>query len=376
MRCICLADNVIPVVSETKSGQAKKDGPAEASLIMDLPTRQYEEVRILAEFHTPAGEHDSREKAINALGDRIFDLIRKDSNHRFYFMLNGAGTFSEMSRSLVAVYKTDDTGSSRSTKAAQGTLNPRVTSNVTPQTKEMLDTPEAAIASGLPPRARETKRVVERSENPKIGVGEIHLVDNVVFAEDMGINYLELAVENANNSKTALLDALPALYRAVQRMSGKCTSILSAKDDGSGEYFSARGRALAEYISMQDLAGSHYVPALLLFRKSNPGETVMDHIDKEKLQLGSIVEVLIYVLAPKGKSIADMESLKDVFVVCKTCLSGSFGGKSKMDIAVLFDVLSVKVLFLLTHFRNGLSYTIPLPESSGTFCFRKNLVLP
>ena len=36
-----------------------KDGPAKASLIMDLPTRQYEEVRILAEFHTPAGEHDS-----------------------------------------------------------------------------------------------------------------------------------------------------------------------------------------------------------------------------------------------------------------------------------------------------------------------------
>ena len=98
-----MADNVIPVVSETKPGQSKKDGPAEASLFIDLPTRQYEEVRILCEFHTPAGEHDSREKAINALGDRIFDLLRKDNNHRFYFMLNGAGTFSEMSRSLVAI---------------------------------------------------------------------------------------------------------------------------------------------------------------------------------------------------------------------------------------------------------------------------------
>ena len=83
----------------------------------------------------------------------------------------------------------------------------------------MLNTPEAAIANGLPPRARETKRVVDRSENPKIRISGIHLVD-VVVAEDMGFNDLELAVENANKSKTALLDTLPALYRAVQRMSG------------------------------------------------------------------------------------------------------------------------------------------------------------
>lgn len=307
-----------------------------------MPRRQYEEVRILAEFHTPPGSKEAREAAINNLGDRVFDSIRKDSNHRFHFMLNGAGTFSEMSLSLLAAFKSSKTRTSKPKKSAQRIINPNKNQNVTPLTKELTKTPEAKIANSLPPRARETKRVVERAINPKILVGRVDLVEGV-RGSDVPVANFQTAIKDANKTKTSMMDILPALYRVVQRMYSKCRSVLSAKNDGSGGHFSRRGRALAEFTSMQALDGKRYVPALLLFRDSSLVETISGHITKDKMHLGSIMEVLIYVVAPVDKTVADMGVLDDVFIVCKTCASGSFGGNSKMDIAVLFDILSKQV---------------------------------
>ena len=275
-------------------------------------------------------------------------------------MLNGTGSFSDMSRSLIAAYKTSQTRTSKSNKSAQRILNPYLTPNVTPLTKELTKTPEAAIANSLPPRARETKRAVPRGVNPKIAIGDVHLVHPVGDKFEMSkptVRDLVDAIESANISRAGLMDILPVLYRVVQRMYSKTTSISSAKNDGSGGHFSRRGRALAEYTSMQALAGDRYVPALLLFRGSSAGECVTDHIRKDKMQLGSIMEVLIFVKVSKDQSVADLEVLGDVFVVCKSCASGSFGGKSKLDIAVLFDLLSLQVWL---HYSQIIETIFPL----------------
>jgi hypothetical protein len=348
---VCLQDDVIPVVSTTK-GRITSFKP-DASAIIDLPRRQYIEVRIIAMFLTP--------NSVDQTGDKVFEMMRSDSTYRFSFMLNGASTFSAMSTSLLAMYASSNTRSPKSGKSAQRVVNPKLTVDTTPKTKAELfdskptaDNPNAKVvkpavlaANHLPPPARKAQREVPRGENPLIAVKEVSFTLDGVNGVLVGKEDLTKFVKSANLAKSELQSILSPLQRGAKRLYGKARSFLQASSTSAEEFKGVRGRCLADWVQKAALAGEFFKPAVILLRHGKTDE-LGAVVSKKTLQLSSIFDVLVYFKCGKDTSVSDLGELGDVFVVCKANAGkGSFGGTSRMDIGVLHKVLSGDVSFFL-----------------------------
>ena len=311
------------------------------------------EVRIIAMFLTP--------NSVDQTGDKVFEMMRSESSYRFSFMLNGAGSFSAMSTSLLAMYESSGTRSAKSQKAAQRIVHPRLTVQTTPRTKAELfeskptaEKPNAKVvkpavhaANNLPPPARKAERDEPRGENPLIAVKGVSIISNAVRGVAVERADLIEHVKCANLAKSELQSISSPLYRGVQRLYGKARSFQQASSTSAEEFKGVRGRCLADWVQKSALAGKFFKPAVILIRHGATDE-LGAVVSKKTLQLGSIFDVLVYVECGKDKSVADLESIDSIFVVCKANSGkGSFGGSSRMDIGVLHKLLSGDVSFSL-----------------------------
>ena len=86
-----------------------------------------------------------------------------------------------------------------------------------------------------------------------------------------------------------------------------------------------------------------YKPAVLLFR-DGPNVDLEAFFNRKSPLLTGIHDQQVYILCKEDDSVADLEALDRVFVVAKAnANSGSFGGGSLMDLAILNQLLSINV---------------------------------
>ena len=324
----------------------------DATALIELPRRQYIEIRIILLFLVAVGD-------IETTGNAVFKLMRQDPLYRFAYMLRGGSSFSEMSNSLLAIYESSRTTVTSSQKSAERIVNPKVNVNTTPNTKKELFLsvgdngnakvirPLAATINNLPLPAREAKRLAQRGMNPEIAIDNVAETSDGVIGKALGLADIQQYITDANKAKEDLLMIVSPLFRIAKRLYGKYRGFAQAKNNAVGEFKGVRGRCLAEWIRKCALMGLYYKPAILLFR-DGLNVDLGNLLSKKNLQLGGIHDLLVYVICKEEESVADLRSLDEVFFIARANSgSGSFGGSSLMDLAILNQLLSIDVSWVI-----------------------------
>ena len=281
--------------------------------------------------------------------------MREDSTYRFAHILHGAPSFSEMSRSILGLYETAEATVTLSQKVAERIINPKLSIRVTPNTKGEIFETVAGEDTGkrikqsveainkLPPSAREATRQTPRGINPEIVVRSIDIISDRVVGEQVDFAQIQNFIAIANKAKDDLMKIVSPLHRVANRCYGKYRAFTQVKQNTIDEFKGVRGRSLAEWARKSALTGLFYKPAVFLFR-DGPNVDLEAFLNRKSPVLTGITDLLVFVLCKEDESVADLQSLDRVFVVAKANAdTGSFGGSSLMDLAILNQLLSVNV---------------------------------
>lgn len=315
----------------------------DASHIVDLPRRMYLEIRILLEFFL-AQQLPSRESTIESLGDVVFDYMRNDQLYRLGVMLKGGSSFTSMGKSALARFESNATKAPMT--ALKKVMMPKLSINITPETKVMVKSEVAVEANLLHPAPRELQRVIARRKNPRLRILNGSLISDSIFGipiDDLN-SYLKKEIADAEAAKTLVLAIVCCFSKLQQRMSRKCRSMLQSKADESGESKGTRGTLIADYVNKQRLLGRHIKPAVLLLRTGVSRDN-MKMMSKRPMKLDGILELLIFqeVTSPE-MTFVDKPKIENIFVICRSNRTfGSFGGSSILDIGVLHHLLIDRV---------------------------------
>jgi len=288
----------------------------------------------------------NREDLILSLGEQVFQFALEERVYRLGIMLKGGGSFTDMSRSPLAVFESEATHAPLKNKAMKRLFNQPITTSTTPDMKDLMKTEAAKLANAVHPEAREAVRITPRQENPILPIDMVTIVHDAVVADSSqsSMDLFREGIDQANIAKRKFLAVVNCLSRVVMRLYRKSRSFQQAKADVSGEYYGTRGRAIANWVQGKEGKGILVRPAVLLFREDCEDD-LGSILSRTKLHLGNVIEVLIYhVVGNASRSFSDLCTLGNVYVVCKSSKNrGSFGGKSRMDIGALYHLLSEKV---------------------------------
>jgi hypothetical protein len=284
---------------------------------------------------------------VEEFGNAVLEDIKENRNSsNLHLAIAGAGSFMSQAKSMLARYACRGFAGNTKQIFAKGFIDPKINTRITPETKVRVKTDEAEMINNVMPESREVGRNEERGDRifvPTVTIGYAsHDIKHVSKEELIG------NIQQATATKTQASAYTSILTTVHQRMWRKVHKVIrSTLNDGAP--------ILAEFMRSQALCGKHWKPGILLFSSVKTPNTPFPHLGREKMQLGTIVE-LFYIARVKEEknAISSLASLKSIQVICKSGAGkGSFTGTDKVKIAVLHDILRSRVCACLTSLIFG-----------------------
>jgi hypothetical protein len=274
--------------------------------------------------------------------DQVSEIVEKDEfMDHFHLLTAGIKSMTSTFTSILAKYETKDTFAGRGSKFDQMILDPRLTRDVTKQTKILAKHDISIAVDNTAPAARELGKKSAAVKKGRVWIP----ISQVSWSS---INDLSQPTISGIVKDIPLIasvhERVKAYYQIVSMMFAR-TSRKSIKMIG-GEC--ARSAALSEMVDyLASLTIKQYWrPAVLLY-KCSTNQTIDSLLDDEKMKLGGIKEVLVYFkMDTRDQKLCDGGDLgvREFFVVCRSGVSdGSFTGDSNLKFAVMHDVLVTRV---------------------------------
>ena len=91
----------------------------------------------------------NREDLILSLGEQVFQFALEERVYRLGIMLKGGGSFTDMSRSPLAVFESEATHAPLKNKAMKRLFNQPITTSTTPDMKDLMKTEAAKMANAV-----------------------------------------------------------------------------------------------------------------------------------------------------------------------------------------------------------------------------------
>jgi hypothetical protein len=303
-----------------------------------MPRWIFVEVWILASFLLS-------DLVVDDFGDFVFETISLDERKdHLHLAIAGGGSFSDMSKSLLARFECREFGGQTHPSRAKSVISPRLKKTVTPDTKIMVKEKEADLLQSLNPSTREMVRVSKRGERYFIPVTRI--LGREINEDDNGADDIESRLQNeilrASAEKESVFSYSSILAGLHQRLWKKSQNIQRKSKSGNG------GTVLAEYIRAQGLLNLHWKPGILLFSSKSQVDDYAD-LSHDKFSIGNIVEIFFLTRVRCGNSsLSSQNEFKFMDVICKAGKgSGSFTGSDKMKHGVLHDILRRQVCLVV-----------------------------
>jgi hypothetical protein len=314
-----------------RSTPNQSNNPPDSGLIKAFPRFLFEDFYILAQFYS--------DDLIVETIQRAFDHIHSTGSW-LEFMLRGAPSALEMSKSLLSVYHTQDAyaGGEGWTRV----LDPRVTRKAKSIAKKELQSDIGRRVQATTPNPMFLKRKVERGKSVEFAIKD------VVDAQGKEIKDIVDQLRRGQNLHDCVNDVNPVVDQCVDRIVLKHRSVVSMKKmkDGSKEPKGSRAQGI---YNVKD--GKGWASGQMLVMSLDAG---FKPVEGSKPGVSNLYDVFFFY----REDVETKDIFKNVIVYCRSMdKPGKFEPNSWERASIQYGILKVLSLLYFYSCRN-MSYLI------------------